>query len=302
MPKLETKITAETKRKDYDRFIIEPLEQGFGHTLGNTLRRVLLSFLPGAAVTQVKIAGVSHEFSTIPGVTEDTIQLILNLKKIHFRMDVKKPTIVTFEAKGPGDIKAGDLICPTGVEVANKSEHLATLADKKTKLEMEILVEYGRGYRMPQGGSGVGVLPIDSNFSPVTRVNYQVESARVGRLTNLDKLVLEIFTTGAISPKRALQQAAAILAEKFLEIKADTEVERLPEEVKETAEKKVPPEKEEMVYLEELNLPTRIVNILKKAGYETLQDLQGKTEEDLRQIKNIGPKTIKLVMEKLEKK
>lgn len=300
MSKLETQITSKTQKKDYGKFIIEPLEVGFGHTLGNALRRVLLSSLTGPAVTQVKITGVSHQFSTIPGVTEDTVQLILNLKKINFKMDIKKPVIITLEAKGPTEVKAKDLSCPTGIEVVNKDEYLATLADKKAKLEMEILIKYGRGYKLPEIGLGVGVLPVDSNFSPVTRVNYKVESTRVGRLTNLDKLILEVYTTGAVSPKDALQQSAAILAEKFLELKGEMEVERLPEEEKETEEKGELP-KEEKVYLEEVNLPTRVVNILKKAGYETLADFKDKDEEDLLQIKSIGPKTIALLMEKLEK-
>lgn len=300
MSKLETKITSKTQKKDYGKFIIEPLEVGFGHTLGNALRRVMLSSLTGPAVTQVKITGVPHQFSTIPGVTEDTVQLILNLKKINFKMDIKKPVIITLEAKGPSEVKAKDLSCPTGIEVVNKDEYLATLADKKAKLEMEILIKYGRGYKLPETGLGVGVLPVDSNFSPVTRVNYKVESTRVGRLTNLDKLILEVYTTGAVSPKDALQQSAAILAEKFLELKGEMEVERLPEEEKETEEKGELP-KEEKVYLEEVNLPTRVVNILKKAGYETLADFKDKDEEDLLQIKSIGPKTIALLMEKLEK-
>lgn len=300
MPKLETQIKAEKQKKDYGKFIIEPLEPGFGHTLGNSLRRVLLSFLPGAAVTQVKIAGVPHQFSTIPGVTEDTVQLILNLKKINFKMDIKKPTVITLDKTGPGDVLAGDLSCPTGTEVVNKNEHLATLADKKTKLEIEILVKYGRGYQLPEKNLGIGVLPIDSNFSPVTRVNYDVESTRVGKLTNLDKLILEVYTTGAVPPKDALQQAAAILTEQFSKIKGGVEAEKLPEEEKKEEEKKEP-EKEKKIYLEEINLPTRIINILKKAGYETLNDLVGKTEEDFMQIKNIGPKTIALIREKLEK-
>lgn len=299
MPKLETKIKAETQKKNYGKFIIEPLETGFGHTLGNALRRVLLSSLPGAAVVQLKIAGVPHEFSSLPGVTEDTVQLILNLKKINFKMDIKKPTIVTLQVHGPCEIKAGDLSCPTGVEVVNKNEYLATLADKKTKLEMEVLVEYGRGYKLPATNTGIEVLPVDANFSPVTRVNYRVESTRVGRLTNLDKLILEISTTGAVSPKDAVQQSAAILVEKFSLLASGMEVERLPEEEKEKEEiKKI--EKEEKAYLEEIGLPTRVVNILKKAGYESLDDLQGKTAEDLREVKNIGPKTIALIMEKLE--
>ncbi|MBM4401888.1 MAG: DNA-directed RNA polymerase subunit alpha [Candidatus Cloacimonetes bacterium] len=299
MPKLDTNIKAEVQKKDFAKFVIGPLPTGFGHTLGNALRRTLLSSLPGAAVVQLRIAGVPHEFSTIPGVTEDTVQLMLNLKKINFKMEIKKPTVVTLNAKGPGEIKAADLSCPTGVEVVNKNEYLATLADKKTKLEMEILVEYGRGYQLPAANSGVGVLPIDANFSPVTRVNYQVESTRVGRVSNLDNLILEISTTGAITPKDALQQSAAILVEKFSLVASGMEIEHLPEEEKEKEEVKKQ-EKVEKAYLEEIGLPTRVVNILKKAGYETLNDLQGKTADDFREVKNIGPKTITLIMEKVK--
>jgi len=299
VPKLDTNIKAEVQKKDFAKFVIGPLPTGFGHTLGNALRRTLLSSLPGAAVVQLRIAGVPHEFSTIPGVTEDTVQLMLNLKKINFKMEIKKPTVVTLNAKGPGEIKAADLSCPTGVEVVNKNEYLATLADKKTKLEMEILVEYGRGYQLPAANSGVGVLPIDANFSPVTRVNYQVESTRVGRVSNLDNLILEISTTGAITPKDALQQSAAILVEKFSLVASGMEIEHLPEEEKEKEEVKKQ-EKVEKAYLEEIGLPTRVVNILKKAGYETLNDLQGKTADDFREVKNIGPKTITLIMEKVK--
>lgn len=301
MPKITTQIKTEKTKAFYGKFIIEPLQKGFGHTIGNALRRTLLSSLAGTAITQVKIAKIPHEFSTIPGVKEDVVELLLNLKKINFKMTVKKPTIITFSAVGPREIKAGDIRCPTGIEVVNKNHYLATLADKKTKLEIEIMVEYDKGYRLPQTGADVGNLPLDSNFSPVEKVSYQVESTRVGRITNLDRLIMDIYTNGITSPKDALQQAAAILVEQFKIVQGEAELEKLPRQEKKEEKPKPSHSKKEVIYLEELNLPTRVLNTLKKTGIETVEEMQKKGEEEIRQIKNIGPKTIKLILEKVSK-
>lgn len=296
MARFQTKVKIEEQKADYGRFVIEPLEPGFGPTLGNSLRRVLLSSLAGAAITQVKIAGVAHEFSTLPGVKEDTVELILNLQRVNFAMTKKQPTIVSLSATGPKEVVAGDLRCPTGIEVVNKDFHLATLADKKAKLEFETTVEYGRGYRLAETGLPVGVIPLDSNFSPVKRVSYKVEATRVGRITNLDKLVLEIFTNKAARPKDVLAQAAAILVEQFRIIAGETLVEEALGPKQEKPEILRP-----KIYIEELNLPTRVQNILKKAKVETVSDLEERGEEGLAKVKNVGPKTLKLILRKVKK-
>lgn len=302
MPELETKIVIQEQKGNYTSFTIEPLRQGFGHTLGNALRRVLLSELPGAAISRVKIAGISHEFSTIAGIKEDTVELLLNLKKINFLMTKKQPTIVTLEAKGPAEVKAGDFSCPTGIEVVNKDQIIAHLADAKSNLQMEITVEYGRGYRLSESGTPIGVIAVDSNFSPVLRVNYRVEATRVGRVTNLDRLILEVWTNGAFKPNEALQQAAAILVEQFQVIAKGREIEKIEEGRKIETPKEVKAVSDEgQIFLEELNLPTRIVNTLKRNGVETLAQLESKSEEELKKIKHIGPKTIVLLQSKAKR-
>lgn len=296
----ETKIIEQSK--DFAKIAIEPLKQGFGHTLGTALRRVLLSYLPGAAITSVKIEGVSHEFSTLPGVKEDMVEFILNLKKINFKMESQKPTIVTLSSIGPKEILASDLKLPTGLEVVNKDLHLADLTGKKSQLNCEITVEYGRGYRLPIDEEGaVGTLLLDANFSPITRVNYKVESTRVGRITNLDRLIFEIWTNGALTPQEALKQAAAILVEEFEKIKGGARLIRLEEEEKKPGVLKAESVDKPKVYLEELGLPTRTVNSLKKGGIETIEDVKKAEEEGLTKVKNVGPKTIKMVLDKVIK-
>lgn len=296
MLRFQTTIKIEEEKADYGKFVVEPLNPGFGHTLGNALRRVLLSSLSGAAITQVKISGVAHEFSTLPGVKEDMVELILNLKKINFIMTKKQPVVVSLVQVGHGNISAGDLKCPAGIEVANKDLHLASLTNKKAKLGFEATVKYGRGYHLPESGLPVGVIPLDSNFSPVRKVLYKVELTRVGRVTNLDKLVLEIFTNKAVGPGDALKQAAAILIDQLKVIAGEAQIEEVP--VRDEEKLKVV---ESKIYVEELNLPTRILNILKKAKVETVTDVENKGEEGLSKIKNIGPKTIKLILRKVSK-
>lgn len=296
----ETKILEEKER--FARIAIEPLERGFGHTLGTALRRVLLSSIAGAAITSVKIGGVSHEFSSLAGIKEDMVELLLNLKKINFQMTTTQPLIANLSAQGPKEVKAGDIACPNGLEVVNKELPIATLADKRTKLECEMMVEYGQGYRLPQdAGVTLGTILLDANFSPVKRVNYQVESTRLGRVTDLDRLVLEIWTNQALTPLQALAQSAAILVEEFSKIKGDTKLVK-PEETKKES-KKVYEKKasEGKVYLEELNLPTRTLNSLKKGNLETLDDVKAAGEEGLSKIKNVGPKTIQAILEKIKK-
>jgi DNA-directed RNA polymerase subunit alpha len=281
------------------RIAIEPLERGFGHTLGNALRRVMLGHLSGAAVTKVKIEGVQHEFSPIQGVHEDVVELVQNLKELDFRMDQIKTHIVTLDASGEGEVKGSDLKCPTGIKVINGDQHVATLSDKKSKLSLEITVEYGTGYALPedQTKKQVGMILVDANYSPIVLVSYNVENARVGRVTDLDRLVMDVTTNGSITPQAAVQQASAILAEHFNLLAGDTEVYR-EEKVVEAEEEVL--RQEPKVYLEELGLPTRVLNTLKKSGYETAEDVRLAGESGLANVKNIGPKTVTMLLKKVE--
>ncbi|NTV30580.1 DNA-directed RNA polymerase subunit alpha [candidate division WWE3 bacterium] len=292
----------ENKGGNRDVFSIEPLERGFGHTLGNALRRVLLGQLSGASITRVKIDGATHEFATIKGVHEDVVALVQNLKGVNFKMSQIKTTIVTLDASGEGDITAGDLKCPTGIEVVNKDHHLATLSDKKSSLKMEITVEYGKGYRLPEDREKktVGIIPIDANFSPVVLADYTVEDTRVGRVTNLDRLVMDVTTNGSITPKESIQQASAILVEYFQLLAGDTSVYQAAVEKESTEQVVETKSTTKETYLEELNLPTRVLNTLKKSGFETARDVRESGEEGLKGVKNIGPKTVKMLLKKVE--
>jgi len=214
------KTSPEVDEKNYGKFIIEPLDQGYGHTLGNALRRVLLSSLQGAAITSVKIGGVKHQYTTIPGVKEDVVELVLNLKKIRVELHGEEKAEITLSVSGPREVTAKDFEVPASVEIANKDLYLASLADKKTTLEITATVEKGYGY-LPSEETKVdtlGVLAKDALFSPVERVNYKVEATRVGRMTNLDKLILEIWTDGTILPLTALKDAAKLLTSYFTQI------------------------------------------------------------------------------------
>src|SRR3990167_4829952 len=207
------KIQTIEEKEDFGLFVIEPLDQGFGQTLGNSLRRVLLSAIPGAAITTVRISGVKHPFSTLPGFKEDIVELILNIKKLRVRLFEEEGTKLTLDKAGPGAVTAADFEKNPSVEVVNKDLYLGSLTDKKSNLELELTVEKGYGYSLAEERKGetIGTIPVDAIFTPVTRVNYKVEETRVGRMTNLDKLILEIYTDGTISPKLALEEAAKIL-------------------------------------------------------------------------------------------
>lgn len=291
-------IKAQKKGKEEGVFVLEPLEEGFGYTLGNALRRVLLTRLPGAAVTKVKIAGVKHQFTTIPGLKEDVVELILNIKKIRISYGGDKPAKLTLEAVGPGEIKAGKVKAPAGVEIANKDLVLGTLADKKSKLRLEMTAEKGLGYSPfeERERDTLGVIPIDAIFSPVVRVNYRVEATRVGRMTNYDKLILEVETDGTISPFQAVKEAAKIIVSYFGQI-----VEPKIPKAKEKKEKKVKPEVLRLT-VEELNLPTRIVNALEKSGYKTVADLVSAKRKEVAGVKNLGEKSIKIIDAALKEK
>lgn len=298
MIELLFQIKKEKETNDSGHFVIEPLERGFGHTLGNALRRVLLSSLPGAAITQVKITGVKHKFSTLEGLREDIIEFILNLKQIKISYDGKKPAKLTLDKTGPGEVKAGDIETPAKVEIVNKDLVLGNLATKKNRLKAEMMVESGLGYvpAEERKTEKLGEIPVDAIFSPVRQVNYRVEATRVGRRTDLDRLVLEISTDGSLKPSKALKQAGQILVDYFQQV---------------VVPRKAPKKKKEVVTVsdltlrltvEELDLPTRIANALRKGGYGTMGDLVKVSEANLSKVKNLGEKSIKIVRAALSQK
>ena len=306
-------ISAESVEDNRGTFTIEPLDRGFGYTFGNSLRRVLLSSLAGAAVTSVRIEGVAHEFSTINGVKEDVTDIVLNLKEIVCRMhtdatEIEAPLVAT----GPGEVTAKDIDLPSGVEILNPDAHIATL-EKKTKLEMYLTIGRGRGYSPAEENKSddqpIGVIPIDSIFSPVKRVAYQVEAARVGQRTDYDKLTLDIETDGSVEPQAALREAAEIL---ISSLSIFTDQERL-EALRgggdgglDAASAAGPqaggraPGGMDDILIEELELGVRSYNCLKRAGIQTVGELLQKSESELNAIPNFGRKSIEEVIETLE--
>ncbi|HEX5194749.1 MAG TPA: DNA-directed RNA polymerase subunit alpha [Solirubrobacteraceae bacterium] len=307
------RISAESADDTRGSFTIEPLDRGFGYTFGNSLRRVLLSSLAGAAVTSVRIEGVAHEFSTIQGVKEDVTDIVLNLKGIVCRMhsdatEIEAPLVVT----GPGDITAKDIDLPSGVEILNPDAHIATL-ERKTKLEVYLTIGRGRGYRPAEENKSpdqpIGVIPIDSIFSPVRRVAYNVEQARVGQKTDFDKLTLDIETDGSIDPQAALREAAEILisqlaiftdADRVVELRDVNAAGMLdPGAINGGGAATRPPNAMDDILIEELELGVRSYNCLKRAGIQTVGDLVSKTEGELNAIPNFGKKSIDEVIETL---
>jgi DNA-directed RNA polymerase subunit alpha len=308
------RITSESVEQNRGTFTIEPLDRGFGYTFGNSLRRVLLSSLAGAAVTSVRIEGVAHEFSTIGGVKEDVTDIVLNLKGVVCRMhsdasEVEAPLVVT----GPGEITAKDIDLPAGVEILNPDLHIATL-EKKTKLELYMTIGRGRGYRPAEENKSadqpIGVIPIDSIFSPVRRVAYAVEQARVGQKTDFDKLTLDIETDGSIDPQAALREAAELL---ISQLAIFTDADRIQElratpggqldghglAVSGGGTQAALQGEEWGILIEELELGVRSYNCLKRAGIQTVGDLISKSEAELNAIPNFGKKSIDEVIETL---
>ncbi|MDP2720900.1 MAG: DNA-directed RNA polymerase subunit alpha [bacterium] len=278
--------------------VVEPLPQGYGLTLGNSLRRVLLASLPGAAITQVKINGVQHEYSTIKGVKEDAVELLLNLKRVRLKIEGDKPVKLEIDAKGPGEVKAKDIQIAGEAEIVNPELHLASLSDAKTKLNIEATAEQGVGFLPVESrrSLGIGTIPLDANFSPVLKVNYKVESTRVGQMTNFDKLTLLITTDGSITPAEAVKQAAKILEDYFQLL-----VEQRKQPIKDEKSKK-PPKIDKNALVEELELSTRITNALRGAGVDTVAKLLETPKEDLVKLKNMGAKSISDIEEKLKDK
>lgn len=297
------KIKEAEMSETFGQFIIEPLEPGYGHTIGNALRRVLLTSIPGAAATSIKIAGVKHRFSTIPGVKENVVDLILNIKGINFSLtDAKTSAVVKISVKGEKEITAGDLELPDGVEVANKDHYIAAVSDKKGKLDIEIVVERGYGYALAedQNVSELTSIPVDGIFTPIQRVNYTVEATRVGRQTNLDKVILDVWTNGTISPVDALNQAAAVLTKFFARVHepatasvASSDVVSLTSSVSDDVLR---------LTIDELDLPTRIYNSLRNGGIETLGQLLETPKKELMTMRNMGGKSITIVEDKLKEK
>jgi len=281
------------------KFIIEPLEPGFGYTLGNSLRRTLLSSIPGAAVTQLKIDGVLHEFSTIEGVAEDVTDVVLNLKELVIRSENEEPTTVHLRVNGPAEVTAGDIQLPTGVEILNSTHHIATL-NKNASLSTELRIEQGRGYVAAASApkEAIGAIPIDALFSPIRRVTYDVEPTRVEQMTNYDRLILDVESDGSITPAEALSSAGSTMVELF----------QLFSNLGEGMGGLIlgPDPEEEVVSgvlaqpIEDLDLTVRSYNCLKREGVTTVGELLQKSEEDLLEIRNFGQKSIDEVKAKLE--
>lgn len=292
-------ITTDSEETNFGHLVIEPLAQGFGHTLGNSLRRVLLTSLKGAAVTAVKIGGVRHQFSTLPGLKEDIVELILNIKKIRLKYDGTGPVKMKLSVKGDGIVNAKQIEPGANIQIVNPDQYLCTLIGPKAKLDVEFWVEEGYGYSPFEDRKidELGVISLDAIFTPITRVNYRIDSTRVGRMTDLDKLILEITTDGTIAPQDALKEAAKILSRYFEHIYQPKEVG--VEQVLNTSA--VSNEVVKMT-IEELDLPTRIVNALRNGGIEIIGDLLSMDPKELVKIKNLGNKSLQIVEEKLKEK
>lgn len=279
--------------------VIEPLESGYGHTIGNALRRVLLTSLPGTAITKVSIEGVTHQFTTYEGLTEDVVELIMNLKQIRVKSDSDEAGTLRLHVKGAKEVTAADVECEAGFEVVNPELHLATLAKDKT-LDVEMIVEAGVGYKLAAEieTEVLGQIAVDALFSPVIKVSYKVEATRVGRRTDFDKIVMDVQTDGSISPLDAVKQAAEILIRQFNQV-----VNPVLPKVERTLPQFSPEELETMrLTVEELDLPTRIANALRKGGFETVKDLVQSNKEEISKVKNLGGKSIDLIEEALLKK
>ncbi|MCK8824374.1 DNA-directed RNA polymerase subunit alpha [Fuchsiella alkaliacetigena] len=297
-PKIERVESDDT----YGKFIITPLERGYGITLGNSLRRIMLSSLPGAAVTSVKIEGVEHEFSTVPGAVEDVTDIILNLKELVVRMEDEEPEVLRINATGAKEVTADDFTVSGNVEVLNPDLHIATLNDEG-ELNLEVTVEKGRGYVSAEENKSdeehiIGLIPVDSVFSPIKRVNFDVEDTRVGQVTDFDKLSLEVNTDGSLTPEEAISLAAKVLGEHldlFINLTEEiTDVDIMVEKEEEEKDKILE------TTIEELDLSVRSSNCLKRAGINSVEELIEKTEDDLMKVRNLGKKSLQEIKDKLE--
>lgn len=284
------KINIVKENQTQGTYTIEPLPTGFGHTLGNGLRRVLLTSIEGAAITQVKISGTNHQFTTIPGVKEDVVEITLNLKKVRVKLHSKNPVVATLKKKGGGTITAGDIQVSSEAEILNKDLHIATLADSKTELNIELLIEPGVGYSAMEERqtSKVGVIVLDALFSPIINATYEVEPTRFADRIDLDKVTLNVETDGSIAPKQAIVEATKIV-KGYYEVfeKWETTLPASAESKEETVSSKT-----EDVAIEELPLQTRTINALKKYGIDTLHELAKRSDDEIADIKNLGEKSL----------
>lgn len=295
------KVKEEQLTADFGEFVIEPLDPGYGHTLGTALRRVLLISIPGVAVTSVKINGAKHRFSTIPGVKENIVDLLLNIKGLNFKLlNSKDESVIRLSVKTAGIITGKDIELSEDVEIANPDHYIATLADKKGKLEIELTVQRGYGYSLSEERKSdvLGVIPTDAIFTPIKRVNFTVSATRVGRQTNLDKLNLSIWTNGVISPREALDQASKTLTSYFHQVYEPTEL--VSEESSSVAS--TGSDATLRLTIDELDLPTRIYNSLRNGGIETIGQLIDAPRKDLISMRNMGGKSISIIEEKLKEK
>ncbi|MBQ5798687.1 MAG: DNA-directed RNA polymerase subunit alpha, partial [Clostridia bacterium] len=286
----------------YGKFVLEPLENGFGTTIGNSLRRVLLSSLPGVAATSIKIDGVLHEFSTVPGVKEDVTEIVLNIKELTAKLHSNEAKTVYIDVEGPCEVTGASIKADSEVEILNPELHIATVGEGG-KLNMEIVLDSGRGYVPSEKNATaqdvIGVIPVDSIFTPVSKVNYTVDKTRVGQQIDFDRLTLEVWTNGVISASDAVSLASKILTEHlnlFTDLSGDTysEVEIMKEKGDTSKEKVLD------MTIEELDLSVRSFNCLKRAGINTVEDLIGKTEEDMMKVRNLGRKSLEEVIAKLD--
>jgi len=294
-------LKEQKKEKGYTQFIIEPLEPGFGHTLGVALRRVLLTNIEGSAVTSVKIDGVQHMFSTLKGLKEDVIELIFNIKTLRVKLPqgVSSAKLILLKT-GPGDILGADIEAKDGAEIVDAKHYLGNLSDKKSKISMEMTVEKGYGYSLAEEReiTTIGVIPIDAIFTPVTKVNYRVEQTRVGGQTNYDKLILEVWTDGSVEARDAMETSAKILVSYFKQIY--TPMDEKGDESSESGDHEV--KIGEDITVDELDLPTRIYNSLKNAGIETVADILSTPRKELMAYRNLGAKSLSIIEEALDKK
>jgi DNA-directed RNA polymerase subunit alpha len=301
MEKPRIECIESTDDNSYGKFVIEPLERGYGITLGNSLRRILLSSLPGAAVTSIKIDGVLHEFTTIPGVVEDVTEIILNIKELRIKLFSEQSKTLYIDYEGEGEIKASDIKADSDVEILNPDLHIATVSGS-SRFFMELNVNHGRGYvsadknKLPN--QPIGVIPVDSIYTPVKKVNYTVENTRVGQVTDYDKLSIEVWTDGSIAPDEAISLGAKILSDHlnlFINLTDRAKNAEILVEKGEPARDKIL----EMT-IEELDLSVRSYNCLKRAGINTVEDLINKTEDEMMKVRNLGRKSLEEVVQKLE--
>ena len=301
--KPQYKVTEYVESNSYGKFEIEPLERGFGTTIGNALRRVMLSSLPGSAITSVKIEGVMHEFQTIDGIMEDVTSIVLNLKNVVVKNHTEEDAVIRLITDKEGVVTAGDIECPSDVEIINKDQEIATIV-KGGSLNMEMTVSNGRGFvraeanKKLMGDTKVGVIAIDSNYSPIERVNIAVEDARVGQATNYDKLILEVWTNGAMKPEEAIALASRIIIEHFeilTELNSIADIKGLMTEQDED-----PKDKALETSIDDMEFSVRAYNCLKRSGINTMQDLVNRKESDMMKIRNLGKKSLKEVLDKVK--